>query len=145
MGVGLLSERPVSCTLEGAGYWTTDEEKLYRWKNRAWELYYTPYIYPHPLRVAPIGTDICGEGEITNECWCQEIKTSGYCYNGYFSTEEGERIITHPIIPPAEEEQPPLGEIVTIQNMLNAYQRYKRNEVSLLYFLDKLRSWIIFR
>ena len=34
--------------------------------------------------------------------------------------------------------------IVTIQDMLGAYQNYKRNEVSLLYFLDKLRRWIVF-
>jgi len=23
---------------------------LYRWRRGAWELYYTPYAYPHPLR-----------------------------------------------------------------------------------------------
>ncbi len=102
---------------------------------------YVPYPYPHPLSVAQFGTDICGEGEITKECWCEGLKSVGYCYHGYYYSEEGERIIP----PPAEEEQPPLGEIVTIQNMLNAYQRYKRNEVSILYFLDKLRNWIIFR
>lgn len=37
-----------------------------------------------------------------------------------------------------------LNQIVTIQDMLNAYQDYKRNEVSILYFLDKLRNWIVF-
>ncbi len=94
---------------------------------------YIPYIYPHPLSVAPSGTDICGEGEITNECWCEGLKSVGYCYNGYYSTEEGDRII-----------EPPVEQFVTIQEMLNAYQNYKRNEVSILYFLDKLRNWIVF-
>lgn len=37
-----------------------------------------------------------------------------------------------------------LSQIVTIQDMLNAYQEYKQNEVSILYFLEKLRSWIVF-
>lgn len=38
----------------------------------------------------------------------------------------------------------PTLEIVTIQEMLGAYQQYKRNEVTLSYFLDKLRRWIVF-
>ncbi|MFH1787570.1 MAG: hypothetical protein ABH811_02160 [archaeon] len=46
---------------------------------------YTPYKYPHPLTIAPFGTDICGEGEITTECWCEGLKTTGTCNNGYFS------------------------------------------------------------
>ena len=35
-------------------------------------------------------------------------------------------------------------EIVTLQEMLSAYQQYKRNEVGILYFLDKLKNWIVF-
>jgi hypothetical protein len=54
VGSGLFSARPSSCTLEGAGYWATDQSKLYRWHNGAWELYYTPYTYPHPYRSDPI-------------------------------------------------------------------------------------------
>ncbi|NPV84037.1 MAG: hypothetical protein HPY46_10710 [Candidatus Aminicenantes bacterium] len=50
IGVGLLSQRPQACTTEGVAWWAIDENKLYRWKNGKWELYYVPYTYPHPLR-----------------------------------------------------------------------------------------------
>lgn len=50
VGVGPLSARPAACTKEGAGWWATDESKLYRWHDSVWELYYQPYTYPHPLR-----------------------------------------------------------------------------------------------
>ncbi len=159
-GINCGSSPPTGSCSIGDGYWQTSyspcsmppavmaDMKTYTQTGKfykctapnTWTEYYQPYIYPHPLRVAPSGTDICGEGEITNECWCEGLKTIGYCYNGYYYSEEGERIIP----PPAEEEQPSLGEIVTIQNMLNAYQRYKTNEVTLSYFLDKLKNWIVF-
>ena len=48
-------------------------------------------------------------------------------------------IIPDPPTPPTD-----LSDIVTLQDMLGAYQQYKRNEVGILYFLDKLRSWIVF-
>ena len=38
----------------------------------------------------------------------------------------------------------PFPEIVTLQDMLSAYQNYKKSEVNLLYFLDKLRRWLVF-
>jgi len=50
VGVGLKSARPIYCKTEGVAYWATDENVLYRWHNGNWELYYIPYIYPHPLR-----------------------------------------------------------------------------------------------
>lgn len=50
IGVGSLSERPSSCSKEGVAWWATDQNKLYRWHNGAWELFYTPYTYPHPYR-----------------------------------------------------------------------------------------------
>jgi hypothetical protein len=50
MGVGPVSNRPVTCT-PGVAYWATDEKKLYRCTApNVWTLYYTPYTYPHPLR-----------------------------------------------------------------------------------------------
>ncbi len=50
VGVGPVSQRPAYCSKEGVVWWATDENKLYRWHNGTWELYYTPYTYPHPLR-----------------------------------------------------------------------------------------------
>lgn len=50
MGSGPRSSRPAFCTLEGAAWWATDESVLYRWHNGAWELFFSPYAYPHPLR-----------------------------------------------------------------------------------------------
>jgi len=50
VGVGPLSKRPLSCIKEGVAWWSTDDDKLYRWRNANWELYYIPYAYPHPLR-----------------------------------------------------------------------------------------------
>lgn len=51
MGVGTLAQRPSSGLVVGVGWWATDERKLYRATSpTTWELYYTPYTYPHPLR-----------------------------------------------------------------------------------------------
>jgi hypothetical protein len=50
VGVGLLAARPASCAVTGAAWWATDTETLYRWTGSAWEAYFTPYTYPHPLR-----------------------------------------------------------------------------------------------
>jgi hypothetical protein len=60
IGVGTLANRPSTCTT-GVGYWATDQCDwnsenpgpdgcLYRCTGDNWELYYTPYTYPHPLR-----------------------------------------------------------------------------------------------
>lgn len=61
VGVGTLSQRPSTCT-PGVGYWATDKGDwnksgsggqgvLYKCTSTDnWELYYTPFEYPHPLR-----------------------------------------------------------------------------------------------
>ena len=48
---------------------------------------YNAYIYPHPLAVAPFGTAICGEGAIASSCWCQGMKSTGYCCHGYYQAD----------------------------------------------------------
>jgi len=51
VGSGLLSARPSSGLKVGVGYWATDTKTLYRaTSSTTWEIYYTPYTYPHPLR-----------------------------------------------------------------------------------------------
>lgn len=66
-GTGTASEmNAITPTLAGVGFWVTDEGewnslnggadgRLYVWGGSSWDLEYTPYEYPHPLRgeVAP--------------------------------------------------------------------------------------------
>jgi hypothetical protein len=49
VGVGPRADRPATCA-KGVAYWATDENKLYKaMATNTWTLYYTPYVYPHPL------------------------------------------------------------------------------------------------
>ena len=48
---GLAASIPATCT-PLAGYWATDTNTLYQCKaTNTWTAYYTPYTYPHPLRL----------------------------------------------------------------------------------------------
>jgi hypothetical protein len=110
---------------EGVGFWVTEQENcqdiskyaginhtknisgiLYRCNSsNQWIPYYRPYIYPHPLRISPLGTKLCGEGKFTSSCWCEEIKSKGYCCQGYFQTTECstfENIINEEVYNPAD-------------------------------------------
>lgn len=61
---------------------------------------YTSYIYPHPFAVAPFGTTLCGEGNITSPCWCENANYSnGYCYNGNYSVSDNILDTTPPSAP----------------------------------------------
>jgi hypothetical protein len=68
MGVGVKADimtggAHATATKTGVGYWVTDEAswnkklapntsgQLYVWNGSAWVLKYTPFAYPHPLRV----------------------------------------------------------------------------------------------
>ncbi|MBM3228583.1 hypothetical protein FJZ20_01730 [Candidatus Pacearchaeota archaeon] len=161
---------------------------------------YTPYTYPHPLRLidpgeipsdttppirslrAPTGNLSAGTNSttislVTNEAsTCRYSTTSGVLYNSMTNTFSITGSTSHstPIIgltdgntynyyvkcidnfgnanpddyliifSISQYSETPTLEIVTIQEMLGAYQQYKRNEVTLSYFLDKLRRWIVF-
>ena len=64
VGQGTLAERPAACT-PSVAYWATDQGEwngqhpgpdgqLYKCKAKdTWVLEYIPYIYPHPITVAP--------------------------------------------------------------------------------------------
>lgn len=65
MAVGTKAQmEAITPTLLRTGFWVTDEGEwweanagfdgqLYQWDGDSWELYYTPYTYPHPLRDDP--------------------------------------------------------------------------------------------
>ncbi len=69
VGVGTLAQRPANCALNTA-WWATDQGADWNKQNAAandgalyrctsantWQLHYTPYTYPHPLRQAQSST-----------------------------------------------------------------------------------------
>ncbi|MCX6814873.1 MAG: hypothetical protein NTY20_04470 [Candidatus Aenigmarchaeota archaeon] len=57
-----------------------DDGSIKQWK-------YKPYTYPHPLTLVPFGTNICGEGVISSSCWCEGMKSTGYCCHGYYQMQ----------------------------------------------------------
>jgi len=86
---------------------------------------YKPYIYPHPLTVAPLGTEICGEGEITSSCWCEGIKSSDYCCHGYYENEDCDG----PCVP------------LTQNDILLLIDDWKNGNVNIDYLINKLKEW----
>lgn len=81
VGIGTKTEMgAITPVTDNVGFWVTDEGswheynpgtsgQLYKWNGLAWELYYTPYQYPHPLNdgvsefppSAPISLSISAE------------------------------------------------------------------------------------
>jgi hypothetical protein len=74
VGVGLLADRPATCTT-GVGYWATDTNTLYRaTATNTWTAYYRPYAYPHPLTfplsmLSPIGGETWPLGSNQTISW----------------------------------------------------------------------------
>ncbi len=224
VGCGTLANRPSTCNV-GVGYWATEQDcsglddknvganptepitgVLYKCgSNNNWIPYYTPFVYPHPIRTdcvsypllcdsdlsspfidttSPIrtsgyptgnlssGTTSITIGLITNEvATCRYSTAPGVSYSSMTNTFSTTGSTSHSTlitglqngntynyyvkcIDSSENANindylisfsvSPTPKIITLQNMLNAYQEYKRNEVSILYFLDKLKNWIVF-
>ena len=95
VGRGPLSSRPSSCT-PGVAYWATDQGEwdsghsgpdgqLYKCvSNNTWSLYYTPYVYPHPLVSG--GRRRCHAGAAAAvQCSADQVETGPPFPRGLFS------------------------------------------------------------
>ncbi len=157
IGCGTLEEmNSITPTAPGLGFWVTNQSctdisdmtgknhktrisgTLYMSVENGngeyeWLPYYKPYIYPHPLRVAPFGTKICGEGQITEQCWCQGLKNTGYCCHGYYQTRAcglG-----------CYEVDTDCNGKISIKELLAFIEKWKRNEVSLKELIQTIIIW----
>ncbi len=82
VGVGTLSERPVTCTA-GVGYFATDQNTLYKaTADNTWTAGYTPYVYPHPLNTNSAEPAIDADAKPSTDPmpWNAEV---------HFSSEQG--------------------------------------------------------
>lgn len=96
MGHGTLANRPTNCT-KGVGYWATDQGN---WNTvgasgvldqctatNTWAVYYTPYVYPHPLdggnspAATPTPSPSGGSYSSTQSVTLSTSSGSVICYN----------------------------------------------------------------
>ena len=95
---------------------------------------YKPYIYPHPLTTAPFGTEICGEGPISSECWCEgSLRTEGTCEHGYYFTSSG---CNHPADTSPNNCVIDINELTTYVNSWKSDLSISINEV-----MDAISKW----
>ncbi len=128
----IAANRLITCTDDDV-YWETDTRKLYRCERASnWEFVYQPYIYPHPLTLAPFGTEICGEGEITSPCWCEgSMRTSGECNHGYYSA--GAQCV--------HKADSNCDGKVNVQELINFIKKWKKGEVTIRDVIEAIKKW----
>ncbi len=65
---GLAASRPATCTADGnTFYGATDTDVIYKCTStNVWTIFYTPYIYPHPLRGGGSPSDLTAPSAPSN-------------------------------------------------------------------------------